>query len=291
MTDKELPALFNAADTASKKSQTNYLRAVAADLLLMVAGAIVTSISFEAEWAVTSTTVIGITLLFLSMAATAFVCFQKYEQHWYANRAVAESVKTLSWRYAMKAEPFNVQDIDADRSFVESLKAILDDRAYLGADLAGLQSTGPQITNRMRELRNMSVAERLERYKGDRIDDQRKWYAGKAERNKNARMKWFIGVAVAQLAGTGFAVAALRCPGLLNVCAVFVAVASSALAWLQLKQHQELAQSYGIAAHELGLILEGKIVATDDDLSIFVSDAENAISREHTLWVARRDRT
>lgn len=31
-------------------------------------------------------------------------------------------------------------------------------------------------------------------------------------------------------------------------------------------------------------------VATDRQLSEFVSDAENAVSREHTLWLARADK-
>jgi hypothetical protein len=59
---------------------------------------------------------------------------------------------------------------------------------------------------------------------------------------------------------------------------------------LQLRRYQELSQSYLITATELSLI-KSKIhqIETEEELSNFVDDAETAISREHTLWLARRD--
>ena len=67
-------------------------------------------------------------------------------------------------------------------------------------------------------------------------------------------------------------------------------MAAAFVAWLQLKRHQELANSYALAAQELSFIAEQiQRVETAGEFSKFVSDAENAISREHTLWAARRD--
>jgi len=72
---------------------------------------------------------------------------------------------------------------------------------------------------------------------------------------------------------------------------LFTCLASALIAWVQLKQHKELAQSYSIAEVELGFIQEqGQHITTDREFSDFVGDAENAISREHTLWIARRDK-
>ena len=77
-----------------------------------------------------------------------------------------------------------------------------------------------------------------------------------------------------------------------NLVGVFSALASALVAWLQVRQHEELAQSYAVAALELGFIEEqGSRLGSDADFSNFVGDAENAISREHTLWIARRDRS
>ena len=67
-------------------------------------------------------------------------------------------------------------------------------------------------------------------------------------------------------------------------------MAASLIAWMQVKRYQELAQSYGLATQELGLIASrGLHVASDEELSKFVAESETAISREHTLWTARRD--
>ena len=85
--------------------------------------------------------------------------------------------------------------------------------------------------------------------------------------------------------------ALIRWPNLsINTSAIFAAAAASAIAWLQLKRHQELTNSYGLAAQELGLIAEqSRGITEPEKLSAFILDAENAISREHTLWKARRD--
>jgi hypothetical protein len=71
---------------------------------------------------------------------------------------------------------------------------------------------------------------------------------------------------------------------------VFIAMAASVLSWMQAKRFSELAASYALAAHEIGLIKEQSMLPdTDDKFSVFVGDAENAFSREHTQWVARKD--
>ena len=70
---------------------------------------------------------------------------------------------------------------------------------------------------------------------------------------------------------------------------VLVAIAASILSWMQAKRFSELASSYSLAAHEISLINEQSLRSTtDNDFSIFVGDAENAFSREHTQWVARK---
>ncbi len=69
-----------------------------------------------------------------------------------------------------------------------------------------------------------------------------------------------------------------------------VAVAAGAvLTWLQAKKHNELNSSYALAAHEIVLIKgESLDVETEQNLSAFVLDSENAFSREHTQWTARK---
>jgi len=77
-----------------------------------------------------------------------------------------------------------------------------------------------------------------------------------------------------------------------NLTGLFAAMANAFVAWPQVKQHESVAQAYAIATMDLGLIQEqGARIEGDAQLAAFVADAENAISREHTLWVARRDKS
>lgn len=83
----------------------------------------------------------------------------------------------------------------------------------------------------------------------------------------------------------------IRWPDLVfSAAGVLAAVTAGFWAWLQVRQHQALSSSYGLARHELGLI-EAKFhhIQGDSQLPQLVVDGENAISREHTMWVAKRD--
>lgn len=72
-----------------------------------------------------------------------------------------------------------------------------------------------------------------------------------------------------------------------ELCAV---VASAIISWMQLKKYDELASSYGLTAHEIGIIKSRfQDISDQKKLSGFVCDSENAFSREHTQWAARRD--
>lgn len=71
---------------------------------------------------------------------------------------------------------------------------------------------------------------------------------------------------------------------------IFVTSAGAIMAWLQTKRFQELAISYALTTHEITLLKEDLPTSDDEhNFSIFVADSENAFSREHTQWQARRD--
>ena len=71
---------------------------------------------------------------------------------------------------------------------------------------------------------------------------------------------------------------------------VTIALAAGVLSWIQAKRFTELSASYALTAHEIGFINEkSATIQSEEDFSKFVGDAENAFSREHTQWAARRD--
>lgn len=67
------------------------------------------------------------------------------------------------------------------------------------------------------------------------------------------------------------------------------ALVAAMTAWLQTKQHRALAAAYGVTALELASMrLKIARQSTESDWARFVADAEEAFSREHTLWKASR---
>jgi hypothetical protein len=71
---------------------------------------------------------------------------------------------------------------------------------------------------------------------------------------------------------------------------ILIAIAASLLTWMQAKRFSELSASYALTANEIGIVREqADDLVSDGTLSSFVGDSENAFSREHTQWVARKD--
>jgi hypothetical protein len=179
----------------------------------------------------------------------------------------------------------------ADLKFASELIAILQERRNLAWNYAVDLPDAPQITPEMRDCRRQCIGERLALYLRERAEDQRCWYSSKAAASRTLHMKWFWMATLGQAAALTSAILMAQATGSpINPTGAFAAIAAAAMAWLQMKRYQDLAQAYALAAHELGLIeVEAQHVRAEAELSAFVANAENAISREHTMWVARRD--
>lgn len=73
----------------------------------------------------------------------------------------------------------------------------------------------------------------------------------------------------------------------IDLAGVAGALAAAGVAWLQTRQHHQLASAYAVAAQELADIASrAHWPETEAEWAHFVDEAEEAISREHTLWWA-----
>jgi len=291
--DNDLPVLFQAADAASLRAQSRLLWETAISLLMLIVAAIAGAF----VWKIAGT---GRTDWAGVLAAGAFVTAvllqrdlldKRPEKRWYEGRAAAESAKTLAWRYAMGGEPFRIDtldSVDADALFVARLRDML-------TDLRGLSLPAPtggeQITPAMRELRADTLVARKAAYATGRIDDQRDWYARKAQWNEARAGYW--GWALLGIEIVGALAAILKAIGMVDIDVLGLAgtVAAAGTSWLQTQQHGTLAEAYSLAAQELAAV-KARIIAqeTEEDWARFMNEAEEAISREHTLWRASHGR-
>lgn len=266
---------------------------VAADLTMLVSGAALSLMSASDPVTMRLHAVTGAIMLFVGLLITAGLWLSDFEKVWYGARAVAESAKTLSWRYAMGAEPYSYAGSldEVDARFLTDLGDILKDRKHLSWTFGGELASQPQISDDMKTVRSMGFGDKKVVYTTDRLQQQQTWYAGKARSHAFRERVWFGAFFLSQLGAFICALRAIDTPYMPNFTGILSALSSAFLAWIQANKFRELAQAYGLTAHELGLV-KGKVahIKSNQTLADFVSDAENAISREHTLWVARRDR-
>lgn len=292
MKKKDFPGIQQAADKASEKAQKYYILLIRSNLIIGVLAALITIFNFEQEQPKVFIYVVSLVLLILSLGLTAIIKYFKYEDLWYQGRALAESVKTLMWRYMTCSEDFEsvLSQNVAETSFTDSVQLLQTKfpelASFMDTDL--LQQDA--ITVEMNNIRSLSWEKRLTRYLNFRIEDQIEWYSTKAKYNKNKKTLWLWLVISAQV------LAIFSCTSLIlwpssswNLVGLFTTLAASAIAWLELKQYQSLIQAYTTATMELMLIKSlATSILTESDFIKYVLDSENAISREHTMWLAQR---
>jgi hypothetical protein len=123
------PALYSDADAASSKAQWEFLSLVKLEYFLLVLAAI---LAIEPFIASPYTTVYAL-IFFASLVVMLLRTLRKPDQDWYKCRALAESIKTTTWRYAARAHPFDDADEkDARSDFTKFLAAIFRANQHIG---------------------------------------------------------------------------------------------------------------------------------------------------------------
>jgi hypothetical protein len=286
MEHKDYPGLYQETDEASIKAQKDYLRNITLYLVLLIVAAGLSLIMGTSTVLAIIAALIFLATLFLSIS----LAVKRYDKIWYNARAVAESVKTVTWRYMMQAEPYNGDDNIARKAFINDLEQILEQNKDLARVFAGDKAVKDAISSEMVRIRELQREDRTSLYLTDRIDEQRKWYGKKASHNRRQASRWFILMCMAQAAALILILVRIAKPtwGTLPID-VCIVCAAAALTWIQIKKYQELSTAYSLAAHEISLLKEHSQDASNDaEFSKFVNDAENAFSREHTQWQARK---
>ena len=191
----------------------------------------------------------------------------------------------------MRAEPYSdADDITIEKKrFISDLKEILKQNQSLSDLLETEDIPNETISTKMSDIRGQSIPQRLEIYKERRIDDQVKWYAKKANYNKTRSRRWFTVSLVFHAAAIVMLLFKIKNPVAKLPVEVIATATGGVLTWIQAKKHNELNASYSHTAHEIMLIkAEAISIVSEDDFSMYVLNTENAFSREHTQWIARK---
>ena len=288
--DEHFPGLFQSADKASLVAQRSYLWFQGIHLLSLILGSVAMALMPLATNTVKWPYIVQAIILMLGIILFWVSRGRKYDEKWFRCRAIAESAKSITWRFMMQAEPFT-DDSTATCLFIAKLKEIREPISFSSTDLAlNLDPYATSISDFMTGVRDRPINKRKAFYLKSRLRDQKAWYSNKATFNVKWKERWFWITLVLQALAVVFAIIQVFPNGLpVYLAPLLVTWAAAAVAWNQMKRHGELAQTYTLAAQELG---DQEAIATDltgKDFLKFVKQVEETISREHTMWRVRRN--
>jgi hypothetical protein len=287
--ESRFPPLYLAADRNSLDGQRRFLNATRLRLAMLVVAAGFGMFTWRRAGG--DLAGIGAAVAFVvALLAELYLLQARPDRLWYDGRAVAESAKTLTWRYLVGGDPFGLDQVserEAERLLLDRFRQITRD--LRGAHLVPVSGDGDQLDPGLREVRALPLDRRRELYRRERIDGQQAWYARSARWNERRATQWSL--VLTSLEALGLAGGVLKATGVVAVDLLGFggALVAAGAAWVQAKQHQNLANAYGVASQELSAI-SGQVdwSASERDWAHFVDQAEEAISREHTLWRASR---
>ncbi|MFE6050876.1 DUF4231 domain-containing protein [Kitasatospora sp. NPDC056446] len=289
-----LPELFRTADKASLDGQRETLRWYRGLIAMLVVAAVLGAFPDPANkddldvWPLLSVAAFLIAGYFWSRLRRS-----NPQGRWYEARAAAESVKTLAWKYTVRARPFDgeAESADVDRGYLLQVEDVM--RAFEDPEIVP-PDTVAEITPEMRRLRAESLTARRTFYLRTRVEGQRTWYRARADACDSQAVSWGLGVAVLIILGAAAAIAQATNALQVHVFGASSAAAASIIAWTQLKQLRPLAAAYQLAARELENVgnqlsdLDVKAPDAEARWARLAAEAEDAVSREHTTWRARR---
>jgi SMODS and SLOG-associating 2TM effector domain 3/SMODS and SLOG-associating 2TM effector domain 1 len=289
VTESDFPALYRAADQNSLNGQRRYLTATRVRLTMLVLAAVFGLFS----WRTGSGDIAGIlaaAAFAVALLSELYLLKERPDRLWYDGRAAAESAKTLIWRYLVGGSPFGkseIADRDAEWLLLDRFSQIA--RELKGVSLVSLSEEVNPISTSLRNVRALPLDERRQQYRIERIRSQRDWYARRARWNERRTNQWTL--ILSSLEALGLLGAVLKATGVLRLDLLGLAgtLVAAGAAWIQTKQHQTLASAYAVASQELTAIgAQIDRASTEEEWAHFVDQAEEAISREHTLWRASR---
>jgi len=284
---EDYPALYQAADKVSNDIQATYMNLMRWNIFLLITAAIFSFIGITS----TIMAIFAAIIFIITIIINVVLMTKNYHDIWYKARSIAESIKTVSWRFMMKAEPFSLTEQENNEKFRNIINKILQGTSNITEKFDAKYHSMPLITTNMNKVIKSTIEDKILIYLTYRIQEQRNWYAKKTKYNQFWYKFWFFIMIILQIAAITIVLSRIAYPEIKYLSPEILSVMiTGILTWIQLKKYRELSASYSFTAHEIGII-ESKIatVSSSSELSRFVQDAENAFSREHTQWVARKD--
>jgi hypothetical protein len=283
----DFPQMYQEANFSAERFQRRYRL-----IVLSVALACVLGISLI----VFTDSRLGITFAFgftaIQLCAATLLSRTRWNHDWYLARALAESVKSLTWRFAVCASPFP-QTMSLDEAKIEfsrAMSSLIPLTIQLPAATSEVTPLGDVLV-KFDALRQADFDTRRRAYLDQRLRNQLDWYATKSALLRRQRLVVDRLTVISSIVALTLGIILLVAPSAFetSVIACAVAVPPGLIAIGQsLNLHSDVS-AYRLTNTEIQLILLLDPPSNECDWASWVDDKEEAISREHVLWLASRN--
>lgn len=286
MSRADYPQLYRAADCLSITYQKVYFGLLGGYLVTLIVGSIV---SMCGNGVVANSIALG--LFILSLAIFAISKIWDPIKLWYNGRAVAESVKSMTWKWMMQAEPYPYEiPGTASKNLQNDLQQLLEQNRTLFNHYQDDDDGFYSISDKMREVRDATTREKLDFYNKNRVNDQLRWYKRKSKTLRIAYIAYSVAVVLCYIAIIILMIISISKPTIIFPVELISAISAALISWIEAKKYNELSCAYSLAVNDISIIkdnmLEGQVGS--QEVSEYVNNSENAFSREHTQWIARK---
>lgn len=288
----EYPALYEAGNEGSEYCQRKFFALTKAQLWVLLSAAIVSGWNPVSGTATRAVAVATALLMVVALGVTFAARTNVYDDRWFACRALAENIKSATWRYVMQPAPRDKGAAAlADERFAETMRELRERVPENQTRLAEHGTHGGLVTRWMTDTLRLSWGEKLRLYESSRVKDQIAWYSSKARTNARDERRWWNGLLTLEVASIAAATLFAVAPREWSPTGAVAAAAAGSLAWIQTKRFSDLSNAYRVAADDLTRIaINIPHVQDEHSFARLVDDVENTISREHRIWLERRSR-
>lgn len=286
MDRSDYPQLYRASDGLSIKYQKIYFWLHGCYLVTLIVGSI---ISMCGNGVVANSIALGLFIISLAVFATSKIWDPM--KLWYNGRAVAESVKSMTWKWMMQAEPYPYEiPGTASKNLQNDLQQLLEQNRTLFNHYQDDDDGFYSISDKMREVRDATTREKLDFYNKNRVNDQLRWYKRKSKTLRIAYIAYSVAVVLCYIAIIILMIISISKPTIKFPVELISAISAALISWIEAKKYNELSCAYSLAVNDISIIkdnmLEGQVGS--QEVSEYVNNSENAFSREHTQWIARK---
>lgn len=278
----DYPQLYRVADSLSVKYQKKHFGLLAAYLLLLIVSAI---IPMCGNCVLANSISLG--LFLLSAALYAISQISNPLNLWYNGRAVAESVKSMTWKWMMMADPYSCKTQGtASLDLQKDLQNFLKQNNVLFKNYQEDDGNSYSISNKMKEIRNAAAIVKMKFYNKNRVQEQLNWYRDKSKilHRRNIVMSRIIGGCYVIM--TILMIVSIVKPNKFLPIEIIAVVITAFISWSEAKKYKELSCAYSLAVNEMSIINKDQLESqvSEAEVAEFVLKCENAFSHEHTLW-------